>query len=103
MAQALDNLLQQLGIVASADALTVIVAVFAFILGAVCARLWASKQRKQIQADFVEKIAQERASFDDQLDQLSHTFSSLSQQALQHNNESFLTLAKRCNRTQATI
>jgi len=94
MAQALDNLLQQLGIVASADALTVIVAVFAFILGAVCARLWASKQRKQIQADFVEKIAQERASFDDQLDQLSHTFSSLSQQALQHNNESFLTLAK---------
>ncbi|NND00133.1 MAG: DNA recombination protein RmuC [Gammaproteobacteria bacterium] len=94
MQEALLRFLADFGIKLSDDALLVIVSCVAMILGFLIARLLNIRQlRLRTQQSDQQQIA-DQAAFDDQLDQLSHTFDSLSQQALRHNNESFLTLAR---------
>lgn len=90
----ISNWLERIGIVMSADARFIFIAVILLMLGAAFGRwLSAIKHQKTIQqlhAD-MDKMQDE---FDRQLDQLQGSFSTLSQQALQHNNQSFLTLAR---------
>jgi len=83
MAEFLKNLLMSLGITASDDALLWINALIAFFLGYLVAQFFAKQKHRKLENEY-----------DDKIDQLSHTFNSLSQQALQNNNESFLTLAQ---------
>lgn len=93
MADLLQKLLQSIGIELSVNALLAIACASTFFLGFLLARLLAKQSLAQLDASYTEKIEKEQAAFDEQLDQLSHTFNSLSQQALRHNNESFLQLA----------
>jgi DNA recombination protein RmuC len=94
----LHNFFASIGISLSNDALLVIVAVLSIVLGYVLAKLIHRRdltaQRNAAQKALETQRKDDLSFFDDQLDQLSHTFSSLSQQALSNNSDSFLTLAK---------
>lgn len=94
MQQSLHSLLGQLGITLSDDALLFIVALLTGFIGFLFARGLYKRQQVALAAQFVEQQNTRQAAIDDQMDQLSHTFSTLSQKALQLNNESFLHLAK---------
>lgn len=83
MAELLKNLLMSVGITASLDALLWITALLALFTGFLIAQFFAKQKHRKLEHEF-----------DDQIDQLSHTFNSLSQQALHNNNESFLSLAQ---------
>jgi len=93
MAELLKNLLSSLGITANVNALLLIASLIAFLLGFYLARVLSARQQNSLKREFEQSRNNDQAQFDDQLDQLSHTFSSLSNEALRHNNESFLTLA----------
>jgi len=94
MAELLRNLLYSIGITANDDALLLITAVLFMALGYFLANAFAKRRQTKLNHDHENIRCNERAAFDDQLDQLSHTFNSLSQEALRNNNESFLALAK---------
>ena len=94
MQQALLDFLANLGVLVSDDALLVIVATLTFLLGLILANLWSRRQQHLLQQRLTMQHSAEQALLDDQIDQLSHTFSSLSQQALRQNNDSFLMLAQ---------
>lgn len=93
MAELLTNLLSSIGITADANALLLIASLITFGLGFYLARTLAKRQERKMTLAFEHKRKSDQLQFDDQLDQLSHTFSSLSNEALRQNNESFLTLA----------
>ncbi|MFT5572304.1 MAG: DNA recombination protein RmuC [Cryomorphaceae bacterium] len=93
MSESLNQLLLAIGIEASQDALLSIVCLLAFALGAIIAKTVAQRQMNKLRLAHESAHEKEQLAFDEQLDQLSHTFSSLSQQALKSNNESFLQLA----------
>lgn len=90
----LKELLQGVGITANNDALLFIVTIIAFIIGIFSGRLLLAHKFKAREQRLIQQHAKEHDFFDQQMDQLTHRFNSLSQQALQNNNESFLTLAK---------
>jgi len=90
----LSELFSQLGVQLSDDALLVLVGIIsAFITYLITQRLFKTRLNK-LELKFQQQRGKEQSLFDDQLDQLSHTFSSLSHKALRHNNESFISLAK---------
>lgn len=88
------RLFENIGLSVSVDALLIIFSILAFLVGIGTGRIMLSRQFRQNEQRLVQQHEKERDFFDLQLDQLSHRFNSLSQQALQNNNESFLTLAK---------
>ena len=94
----LHTFFASIGISLSSDALLVIVSVLSLVLGYFLAKLIHRRQLRAQQNVAEQALEAQRKDdlsfFDDQLDQLSHTFSSLSQQALSNNSDSFLTLAK---------
>jgi DNA recombination protein RmuC len=94
----LHTFFASIGIRLSSDALLVIVSVLSLVLGYFLAKFIHRRQlraQQNVAAHALETQRKDDLSFfDDQLDQLSHTFSSLSQQALSNNSDSFLTLAK---------
>lgn len=98
MQQELLQFFSQLGVQLSADALLVLAVLLALLVGVVLTRMFDRRQlSKQLAAQKQEaaaQLSQASALVDDQLDQLSHAFSALSQNALQQNNQAFLTLAK---------
>lgn len=93
MAELLQNLLASLGITANHNALLLIASLIAFGFGFYLSRILSQQQQNKRQQEFERHRKSDQAQLDDQLDQLSHTFSALSNEALRHNNESFLTLA----------
>lgn len=93
MIEIMRELLSSLGVDASDNALLAIATLLGFFVGLVFARLLAKIKIKHLEQTHLKQREQEQIQFDEQLDQLSHTFNSLSQQALRHNNESFLQLA----------
>lgn len=93
MAESIKNILLSLGISANENALLLITSVFFFSLGLVVAKVWHRRSLRAQQAQHLVEKQQEQIAFDEQLDQLSHTFNSLSHEALRSNNESFLQLA----------
>jgi len=94
MQQSLITFFSNYGIVLSQDALLVIVALIAVSFGFMIARLVSRNKISSIKLKLEQDQQSNQTAYDDQLDQLSHTFNSLSQTALRNNNESFLTLAK---------
>jgi DNA recombination protein RmuC len=94
----LHTFFASIGIRLSSDALLVIVSVLSLVLGYFLSKFIHRRQlraQQNVAAHALETQRKDDLSFfDDQLDQLSHTFSSLSQQALSNNSDSFLTLAK---------
>lgn len=98
MQELLLTFFANIGIGLSSDALLGIVALLCLALGYLFAKFIYRRQlaiQQDIAAQALEKQRKDDVSFfDDQLDQLSHTFSSISQQALSNNSDSFLTLAK---------
>ena len=89
----LDSWLEALGISLSADARFVFIALLMLLLGAWLGRCLADfKHRRALLALSVE-AEKKQDEFDQQMDQLQGSFAALSQQALQSNNQSFLTLA----------
>lgn len=87
------SLLQSIGVDASDNALLAIVALLALATGYWIARVITKGEIQRLNDSHQTQLSKEQDQFDEQLDQLSHTFNSLSQQALRHNNESFLQLA----------
>ncbi len=94
MQQSLITFFSNYGIALSQDALLVIVALIAVVLGFILARLVSRKKISSVKFKLEQDYQSKQTAYDDQIDQLSHTFNSLSQDALRNNNESFLTLAK---------
>jgi DNA recombination protein RmuC len=94
MQDSLMRLFESIGISVSADALIIIIAAITFVVGIYVGRLIHGRTFKQKEQELIKHHEKERDFFDLQLDQLSHRFNSLSQQALKNNNESFLTLAQ---------
>ena len=94
MQQTLHSLLRPLGIELSDDALLMLVALLASFIGYLLTRIFYRRQQARLQAEFRDQQNHKQTAIDDQMDQLSHTFSTLSQKALQLNNESFLHLAR---------
>lgn len=94
MQTTLREIFASIGVQLSPDALLIVVAIVSFLVAVAIMRLRTKTKLKQAQQQYTAEREQERAAHDDQLDQLSHTFSSLSQQALRDNSESFLNLAK---------
>ena len=94
MQGSLTRLFESIGISVSADALLMLIAIITFVLGLYVGRLVHARAFEQKQQYLIKQHEKERDFFDLQLDQLSHRFNSLSQQALKNNNESFLTLAQ---------
>ncbi|MFT7527153.1 MAG: DNA recombination protein RmuC [Arenicella sp.] len=98
MQELLHTFFASIGIRLSSDALLVIVSVLSLVLGYFLSKFIHRRQlraQQNVAAHALETQRKDDLSFfDDQLDQLSHTFSSLSQQALSNNSDSFLTLAK---------
>lgn len=92
--QRLDLWLQQLGITLSADALLVVLILLSISLGLWLGRLLARRSFSKSLDEQSAKFEQQQDAYDQQIDQLRDTFASLSQQALQSNNQSFLTLAR---------
>ena len=94
MQQSILDIFGKLGIILSDDALLVLVACFTLALGYLLARAISARQLRLIERQLQDQRQADQSLLDDHLDQLSHTFNSLSQTALRHNNESFLTLAE---------
>ena len=98
MQNQLNHLLTSLGITLSEDALLVGCCLLGIFIGYILARVVYRRQQAHMKADFGKQSEaikkSEQTRLDDQLDQLNHSFSSLSQDALRLNNESFLSLAK---------
>jgi len=86
--------LSSLGVNLSNDALIVIIGLIAALVGFSLGKLLSKRKIEHKERQFREQQSKDQALFDDQLDQLNHSFSTLSQEALRHNNESFLNLAK---------
>lgn len=90
----INNALQTLGVSLSADARLILLLLIACTVGYFIGGWFKKRQHKRdIAAIELEKSKLEE-QYDNQLDQLNHTFNSLSQQALQNNNQAFLTLAQ---------
>ena len=89
-----NNALEAIGISLSADARLILLLCLTGIIGYIIGG-WVKKlkHKKELLDLEKEKISLEE-QYDRQLDQLHHTFNSLSQQALQNNNQAFLTLAQ---------
>lgn len=94
MQESIADFFHSLGISLSNDALLVILCLLSAGLGYVLARVIVAQRLKTLHQAQLAQQEKDQAQFDDQLDQLGHTFSTLSQQALRNNNESFLTLAQ---------
>jgi len=90
----LNLFLQKLGINANNDALISIAMLIAFGLGLLVTKQYYRRQAQKLKSELQQEHTNNQRYFDDQLDQLTHTFNSLSQSALQQNNQSFLLLAK---------
>lgn len=87
-----------IGILLSEDALLITIALLGLLCGHWLTKLLLKRRVEyrieRTRKEFEEQRKADQASFDDQLDQLGHTFSTLSQQALSNNSDSFLRLAK---------
>lgn len=94
MADFLKQNLSSMGINLTEDALLILTAIMMFALGVMITRVFAQRAQRRITADLQAQHEAGQSALDDQLDQLSHAFSALSQEALRLNNESFLTLAQ---------
>ena len=94
MTEILHHHLTQIGIQLSNDALVVALCIlFSIIVWIISRQIFQRKILVQ-QQSFAAEIDKKQDEFDKQLDQLQGSFASLSQQALQSNNQSFLNLAK---------
>jgi len=91
--QSLHQWLQLLGIQLSDDSLLVITCLFSSILGWLISQKLMSFKLSNEKVKFKNKLEKKQDEFDQQLDSLQGSFASLSQQALQQNNQSFLNLA----------
>ena len=92
--QTLFRWFEVIGIQLSEDALLVIACLFCLIIGWLTSRLIMQSKLAKEQAKFKLNIDKKQDEFDQQLDLLQGSFATLSQQALQSNNQSFLNLAK---------
>lgn len=92
--QTISNWLESIGIALSADARFIFITLMILVIGILLGR-WLSQfsYRKTI-AQLHKDMEKKQDDFDQQMDQLQGSFSTLSQQALQSNNQSFLTLAR---------
>lgn len=92
--QTISNWLERIGIVMSADARFIFIALILLVLGLLLGRWFSTLKHRQEIAELHSDLEKKQDEFDQQLDQLQGSFSTLSQQALQSNNQSFLTLAR---------
>ena len=94
MLETLHKQLSLLGIQLSNDVLLILLCLISCFVGWLfCKKIFQRKLDAQHQR-FNLEIEKKQDEFDQQLDLLQGSFSTLSQQALQHNNQSFLNLAK---------
>lgn len=94
MHNALIEWLSSLGINLTNDALIVIVGILSALVGFSAAKVLNNQKAHRKEKEYREKLKTDQTLLDDQLDQLNHSFSTLSQEALRNNNESFISLAK---------
>lgn len=90
----LQSFLTSLGVTLSSDALLVLISFLFFCLGFWVAYVSLKMKLRKQAKEFKIRLDTERQVSDDQIDQLGHTFQSLSHTALEQNNSAFLTLAK---------
>ena len=86
MHESLLEWLAFLGINLTNDALVVMVGFFSALAGFGIAKVLGNRATERSQVELLEKQKQDQALLDDQLDQLNHSFNTLSQEALRNNN-----------------
>ena len=94
MIEAIHQQLSKLGVQLSNDALLIILCLIFLLIGWFISKKISQGKMRIQQQNFTAEIENKQDEFDNQLDQLQGSFASLSQQALQSNNQSFLNLAK---------
>ena len=92
--QSLDSFLQAIGLKFSPDARAILLLIFGLSIGWILGKWWAKHNGGKELAKFASEITKLERQHDEQIDSLRDTFSALSQNALQANNQSFLNLAK---------
>ena len=92
--QSLDSFLQAIGLKFSPDAQAILLLIFGLSIGWILGKWWAKHNGGKELAKFASEITKLERQHDEQIDSLRDTFSALSQNALQANNQSFLNLAK---------
>ena len=92
--QSLDSFLQAIGLKFSPDAQAILLLIFGLSIGWILGKWWAKHNGAKELAKFSSEITKLERQHDEQIDSLRDTFSALSQNALQANNQSFLNLAK---------
>ncbi|MDG2089428.1 MAG: DNA recombination protein RmuC [Arenicellaceae bacterium] len=92
--QSLDSFLQAIGLKFSPDARAILLLIFGLSTGWILGKWWAKHNGGKELAKFASEITRLERQHDEQIDSLRDTFSALSQNALQANNQSFLNLAK---------
>jgi len=94
MIQILQSYFAEIGIQLSDDALLILLCIASTLIGWFVAKMIAKQANIKNTERFAAELDKKQDDFDRQLDQLQGSFASLSQQALQSNNQSFLNLAK---------
>lgn len=94
MQENLLNLFSGIGVQLTPDALLVISSLLFACIGFLIAHFVYKHRTQQQLKKHTDELEFARQVHDDQIDQMSHAFSSISQQALRQNNESFMSLAK---------
>lgn len=94
MLETLQHLFSQLGVQLSNDALAILLCLLSLLIGWFIAKYIANRSSAAKAEELKAQLDKKQDEFDRQLDQLQGSFASLSQQALQSNNQSFLNLAK---------
>lgn len=93
MIESLKEILFKLGIQLSDDALLVFLCLISFLIGLLLTKQFANRKAKIEKERWSQEMSKKQDEFDHQLDQLQGSFASLSQEALQKNNQHFLNLA----------
>ena len=93
----IDNLqhyFSEIGIQLSDNALLILMCILSALFGWIIAKFFAKRANLHNTQRLESELDKKQDDFDRQLDQLQGSFASLSQQALQSNNQSFMNLAK---------
>ena len=93
----IDNLqhyFSEIGIQFSDNALLILMCILSALFGWIIAKFFAKRANLHNTQRLESELDKKQDDFDRQLDQLQGSFASLSQQALQSNNQSFMNLAK---------
>jgi len=92
--QTISDWLASIGVVLSADARFIFLALLVLAIGLILGRWLSNIKHQKVVSQLNTEMEKKQDEFDQQMDQLQGSFSTLSQQALQSNNQSFLTLAR---------